>query len=312
MIAKLMAIAFLLVMIAFSLNYIYQNTPGNPIELTPNKVDPSLSLGLTSSAPLFAENLRFNHNKISYSISPLCTKSRRDSMLKAFQIFSDATQMISFYSADESSADILVGCSNEFLEVNNGYFIAGEGGPSTIINTSGFKVIEKGKILLYKDEKCDYPVVEVHELGHVFGFDHTPNEESVMNSFSDCDQRITSEMVEVIKELYSIKPLPDARITEISATKRGRYVDFNITIINEGLEKIDNMDLIILSVKENEKSEVINLGDIGIGYGRTIRATNIKIASRETQEIKFILDPDNKVEELRKDNNDLTLVVKEE
>ena len=41
-----------------------------------------------------------------------------------------------------------------------------------------FKTIEKGKIALFKESKCEYPVVELHEISHVFGFDHIDNKKS--------------------------------------------------------------------------------------------------------------------------------------
>ena len=172
---------------------------------------------------------------------------------------------------------------------------------SRIINTSLFGIIEKGKILLYDDPQCDYPIVEVHELLHVFGFDHVENPKSIMYYLSGCDQRITPDMVELIDRLYSIEPLADVVISELVVVKKGRYLDFNITVLNEGLVGVDEINLTILA--DDKEVYEINLGEIGVGYGRTLRVTNIKLSLRGAEKIDFIIDKDNVIRELNKDNN---------
>jgi hypothetical protein len=229
--------------------------------------------------------------------------------MEAFKIFHNETKIITFHEISNDSADILVGCSKDFVEVQERHFAAGEGGPSIIINTSGFKTIEQGKISLYKDQRCESPVVEIHELGHVFGFDHSENPKSIMYNISNCGQKITPDMIEIVNKLYSIEPLPDARISELVAYKKGRYLDFNITILNDGLLPIENISLSIFSGEDEDEIEKIDLGRIGIGFGRTLRATNIKLSSRNDKEIKFVVDHENKVKEFRENNNEARMII---
>lgn len=297
-----------LAILIFSYTLVYQNLPLNPIEMKP--------IGITSEpittinhgfTPVFEENLRFNHNNISYFIEPSCSNTRTSAMKEAFQIFQKKMGVISFYEVDYKEADILVGCSEDFIEIGEDIFVAGEGGPTEIINTTIFKIIQKGKVILYEKHNCELPVVELHELCHVFGFDHSLNPKNIMYNTSNCDQKITQDMIDLIKKLYSIKPLPDARITELSAVKKGRYVDFNITVSNDGLTDIDDIDLTLVA---NEKEiYTVHLNYIGIGYMKTLSATNIRLPSTNIKTIDFIIDYDSQIEELNEENNLIQMTI---
>lgn len=292
----------------FSYALIYQNLPLNPVEMKTTGIIPEpVTIINYGSPPVFAENLRFNHKNISYFIEPSCSDIRVSAMKEAFRIFQNKMGIISFYEINYPEADISVGCSDNFIKLGENIFRAGEAGPSKIINTTNFNIIQKGKILLYEDPKCERPVVEIHELGHVFGFDHTSNPRGIMYNLSYCNQKITPGMVDLIKKLYSIKPLPDAKISELSAVKKGRYLDFNITVVNEGLRKIDNIDLTLFA--NGEKIKTIYLDGIPIGYTKTLSATNIKLPSMDIKTVDFILDNESKVEELNEENNAIQMVV---
>ena len=141
----------------------------------------------------------------------------------------------------------------------------------------------------------------IHELGHVFGFDHSPDPNNIMYNVSDCDQRISEDMVTLIDALYSIEALPDASIGNVDAVKRGKYLDFNITILNEGLIDISDITLSILA--DGRTVRVVEMGELGIGYGRTLKATNAKLPSRNVDVVEFIVDKNNKVREFNEDNN---------
>lgn len=292
---------FAISMLSLAAFSFYQNIPRNSIILNEDKAVPDevarIEYGPT---PVFSKNMRFNHNNISYKIDSSCSKGRAKSMREAFGVFEEQMQVVSFYETS-GEADIGVGCSNDYISVGEHLFAAGEGGPSKIINTSEFNVIQKGKIVLYDDERCIYPVVEIHELGHVFGFAHTKNPYGVMYNTSRCNQRITNDMIQLIHDLYSIKPLPDVLIKKITAVKRGRYLDFNITILNGGLMNAKDIDLTIIA--NNKTIQVVNTNALGIGYGRTLEAKNIKLPSYNTNEVVFYLDYKNKIEELNKANN---------
>lgn len=289
-----------------SAGFLYQSVPIESVGMNLRADDPeAVSIVNYGTTPVFAKNLRFNHNDISYYIDSSCSDVRRDSMEEAFEIFEEEMSIISFYKGDPDS-DILVGCSNDYIDLGERLFAAGEGGPSRIINTSQFKTIQKGKISLYRDPQCNYPVVELHEIGHVFGFGHTENRDSIMHNVSNCNQRITPDMIDIMRNLYSIEALPDAKIDELVAVKRGRYIDFNITVLNEGLVGINNISLTIIA---GEKIvQTISLDSIGIGYGRTLRATNVKLPSASVEEIDFIVDYHDRVREFDETNNDAQMI----
>ena len=307
MIGKIIAVILVLIMIFFSLIFVYQNVPREPVALKMGNVVPeTIELIGYGAVPVFSEKLRFNHNIISYFIEGECDGVRREAMVEAFALFANKMRIVSFYEVS-ADADINVGCSDNYISLGENLFAAGEGGPSIIINTSNFKTIEEGKISLYDDPRCDYPVVELHELGHVFGFDHSSDPNNIMYNTSNCNQRISKDMVKLINDLYSIEALADASLNNIKAVKRGKYMDFNITVLNDGMLEIDDIALTI--VVDGEDVEVMELGEIGIGYGRTLRAENVKLPSMNVDKIKFVVDKDNVVRELNEENNVVEMVV---
>ena len=301
MMKKVIAAIVMISILTFYLITLYEYIPQDPVSLSAENIMPdpvaAINYGIT---PVFAENLRFNHNNISYFIEGKCSATRRKSMEEAFEIFEKEMRLISFYETN-FNPDILVECSDAHIPLGDNLFAAGEGGPSRIINTSFFKTIEQGKIALYEDQRCNYPIVELHELLHVFGFDHVENPNSIMYYISECNQRMTSDMVKTIDDLYSIEPLPDASIGNLTATKRGKYLDFNITVLNEGLLDIDDINLSI--VVDNEIVQVINMERLEIGYGRNLEAKNVMLPSTRIDNIIFELDKENSVREMREGNN---------
>lgn len=299
---KTLAFLLMILVVTSSAIFVYQNLPKDPVEM---KIE-ELILGRRESyvdygkTPVFQENLRFSTNNISYHIDISCPKDRKEKMIQAFDLFQEEMGIISFYEGS-SSSDILVGCSNDFIELGENLFAAGEGGPSEIINATVFKTIKKGKIILYQESRCDYPVVEIHELCHVFGFDHSENEKSIIYPSYRCDQRITPDMVEIINELYSIEPLPDLVITELVAVKKGKYLDFNITVLNEGYTTANNVSLGVFVDEELIQDNYF--GEIAVGFGRTLNSQNVKMPSIKDIEVKFFVDFNGLVRELEEENN---------
>jgi len=291
-------LVFLLLVFSFAL--MIQRLPVEYVELKINYVEPERTEFFDyGSVEVFAENLRFNHDLISYWISEDCDAERRSDMIEALTIFSDEMKVVSFYEVDDD-ADILIGCSDDFVELGEDLFAAGEGGPSRIINTSGFKIIEEGKIKLYNGVDCDYPVVALHELFHVFGFGHSPDPMNIMYNTSSCDQRMSDDMVNLIVALYSVEALGDARIDDVSGVVKGRYLDFNISILNEGLIGIDGINLTIFG--DDEVVDVMDLGEIAMGYGRNLRVVNMELPG-VVEKVRFVLDAEGLVREIREDNN---------
>lgn len=303
-----MIVVFLIVVFSFS--FMFQNLPINPVVLTKNYIEPErVAIVEYGAVPVFIENLRFNHNAISYSIDENCDVDRRNEMIEAFRILEDSVaratpvnsekKLISFFEVS-GNADILVGCSNNFVELGEDLFAAGEGGPSRIINTRLFRTIEEGKVLLYNSRSCEYPIVALHELGHVFGFDHSDDPKNIMYNTSDCEQRLSDDMVDLLVELYSIKALSDAKISKLDAVLSGKYLSFNISVLNEGMLGIDHLDLTILS--DGDVADVVELGELEIGYGRTLRVENMRVPGG-SEVLTFVVDADDLIRELDEENN---------
>lgn len=288
--------------------YIYYLFPGEEVELVVEENNQSIKEFIDyGTTPVLYENLRFKESRISYFIENTCSKKRKDSVKEAFSIFEDKVGNINFYEVNFEGAEIRVRCSNEEIELEDSLVAAGEGGPSTIIDNGEFKVIENANILLYKDQKCDKPVVEIHEIGHVLGFNHSSNENNIMYPVSKCGQELDSNTIRILRELYAIESLGDAYIEYLSARKSGSRLDFDIVVKNIGLKKIDNLKL---EIEANGRMiKEIDLDDLEVGYSRTLNATNLRLFSRNIKEINFVLDKDNLIREINEENNIKTVKV---
>ena len=136
------------------------------------------NFSLTNESEMqFYSNLRFAETDISYRISD-CTIKKQNDMEYAFSIIENVTSL-NFYSVD-SDGDLFVTCDEKVKPSEGGLFIAGEGGPTTIISAGNFNVILDGKILLIKNSDCAKPNVAIHELLHVLVFEHSENSENIM------------------------------------------------------------------------------------------------------------------------------------
>jgi hypothetical protein len=315
MIGQTIEAVIIIGILAFSGYYLYENLPHDPITLSLKEDNNNLSEiydlyehGKYSATPVFSPYLRFDHTEISYFIQDSCGENRKDSMKEAFDIFHGVMEIVSFEPArNKQLADILVECSETSEELGDNIYAAGEGGPSKIINTTHYNIIEKGKISLYRNTGCASPVVEIHELCHVFGFDHVDDKRSIMYNISNCDQKITQDMVDLIKDLYSVEPLPDVRIADLVAVKKGKYLDFNISVLNEGLKDIGEIDVTI--VFEEKVVKEFNLGSLEKGFRRTLHVTNVKLPSRNAQAVDFYLDYREAYEELDEEDNHAQMVL---
>jgi predicted Zn-dependent protease len=293
----------MILLVSFSFYYIYDNLPLNPTKLSVEEMTENpeelIDYGDT---PMFAENIRFSKNDVSYYINDSCPISRMKNMREAFGIIENSVEGLSFSeSINKDSAEIYVGCSNEEVYVGENFFAVGEGGPTKVIKIGRFNLIEEGRIHLYKDSNCNYPVTELHELLHVLGFDHSENPKSIMYDTYGCDQRVTPDIIEILNELYSIESLPDLRINKLDAVKKGRYLDFNITIINEGMADVEVVELVLLSGEKEISSFVLD--NIYKGYARTLTVQNLRMFSNNIEVIEFYVDYENEIDEIDEENN---------
>jgi hypothetical protein len=245
----------------------------------------------------FEKNMRFDHINLSYSIESNCDAKRIKGMIAAFN-YLESKSTLTFYQS--SNADINVNCSEEKLKQEE-YDIAGEGGPEgDITQTNLFSIIYKGKIILMQSDTCQENVA-LHELLHVFGFEHSDNPKSIMYNISSCNQVLTNDIINEINRLYSIPALPDLYFEDISAVKKGSYLNFNFTVRNQGLTDSENVSVILYS--DNKQSDSFSLGKIVAGAGKIELIKNERVSS---DNLKLIISAGD---EINQENNiaELTL-----
>ncbi|MAH51713.1 hypothetical protein CMI37_38205 [Candidatus Pacearchaeota archaeon] len=308
---SIIAVVLTLAFLAFAIGFFYSQVPGAPVELGwigADSTDDGIEIEY-GATPVFSENMRFNHNLISYYIESDCSEERKQKMKTAFGIFHDEINIISFYEAQKTDADILVGCSRSYVETDNNMFIAGEGGPSQYLNGTLFDVILEGKITLYKESSCDYPVIELHELMHVFGFNHINNIKSIMHKVSNCEQRITPDMVDTMTSLYEINALPDIYIDNVNATKKRYYLDFEVTVRNRGM--VDAGEVVLMVSTESDEMQEFSLEDLPIYTARTLMVQNLKLPSRFDEQITFNVSLVDNSQEIDFRNNVAVMVVED-
>lgn len=227
----------------------------------------------------FYPNMRFPKKELTYSIDSICNDEKRVRIIQAFSRLENETSLI-FFPSQNSIVDISAKCQETEVPRNQDTFIAGEGGAKTIIRTDKFNIIEQGEILLLYKKACNNYHVELHELLHVLGFKHSDNPESLMYNTSECNQRLTQDIVDELNRLYLIPELPDLYLTNITATKHTayllNYLDFSVDVKNQGLAKANNVTLEVYS--SNNKIEEFNLESIGYGEGKYFKASNIRFS----------------------------------
>jgi len=293
-------------LIIFGAYYFYQNrdNPSQMLEVFGYNPDKNV-VNISSEITQFIPNLRFPESSVSYYINSNCDYGQRARIENALQILADGVEILSFKRAIEENAEILIGCSKESYETEKNVFIAGEGGPTRIVNSTLYPTILKGKVLLYQDSECEYPVTEVHELLHVFGFDHINLKNKIMYPYSDCSQTLDERMINHLEQLYEVQSLADLYFDNVSAVKQGIYLNLSLEVNNQGLKNSESSALKIYS-GENLIGDS-DLGAIEFGSGVIFRLNNIRLPSRDTSEVKLRIETSE--QELSKDNNYLELKI---
>ena len=258
--------------------------------------------GVSGEVVQFFPNMRYRDRVISYRLESVCTQAKWTNIQRAFSIISERTSL-EFYSST-TNPEIRVLCSDVSPEADEeGHFIAGEGGPSKIINTTSFSVILSGKISLYRDEKCDEPKIAIHEILHALGFDHYNNSNSILYPVTGCDQDIDDEIINDINNLYSIDSLPDLTIENLVVNLTGRYLNFDINVTNMGLADSRNVRTDIYA--DSKKVANFSLEDLEIGAKSILTVQNVKLP-RGVDGLVFVVDSDD-ARELSLANNRITV-----
>lgn len=223
----------------------------------------NVSENLPEKSHQFYPNLRFKEKRISYYIEESCDNEKKVSALNSLGFLSERS-VLKFYSANEDDAMLGIYCSGKASEPEDStHFIAGEGGPTKIVNASNFYVIKKAQVTLYRNEKCDSPHVALHEIMHALGFDHSANESSIMFPVTSCRQVFDDYLAEEINKIYLLDPKPDLFISGISANKTGKYIQFSVNIDNIGLEDSKSSYLKIYSSGKEFARFSLDMQEIG-------------------------------------------------
>ena len=118
MLKEILVGILILALIALSSILVYQLYPSSPLELYLEELPaddlPEVYYGDT---PVFIENLRFNHNNISYFIEPSCPDNRKSRMKEALEIFQNEVEIITFNEIMSEEADISIGCSDNYIDL---------------------------------------------------------------------------------------------------------------------------------------------------------------------------------------------------
>ncbi len=281
---------------------VYWFIPTQELEFFFVEKNSNFTIGNVSGNMQFYENMRFPTTEISYKIDD-CTLQKEDEMERAFETLESLT-VLEFYPVSNNEQIHITCDSNTKLE--GGLYIAGEGGPSNITQSGDFNVITSGKILLIKESKCDRPIVPIHELFHVLGFDHSENENNIMYPVSKCSQTIGQDILDFINEIYSYPSQPDLVFEEASASRSGTYLDLNFTLRNYGLSESSGFEIIVYA--DDKEIETFESDTLGIGEGRFVVLNNIFSLKKEIYQLKLEIVYIG--EELNKENNIAILEIK--
>jgi hypothetical protein len=262
----------------------------------------NLSYEAGGNSTQFYPNMRFSSSQISYRISD-CSLQKKNDMENAFRIVEGITPL-TFYPVT-SNEEIFVTCQDT-ERIRNGLFIAGEGGPTNITIAGQFGVITHGDILLIQESNCLKPNIAIHELFHVLGFKHSNNPENVMYSVTSCDQTIGEDMIQTINQLYSIPSEPDLAFENASAVVSGRFLNIDMTVVNQGLADAGQSTINIYA--DGNLVKQLNLTAIKLGTGRIISIQNIFIPQLKVNEFELYIN--NSFSEISKDNNEIKLEIK--
>ena len=280
---------------------VFYFVPFNTIKFGVKSGNYNFSIPEKGKTMQFYPNMRFSSSEISYRISD-CSLQKQNDMESAFGMIEDITPLV-FYPL-HSHEEIYITCQDKNI-INEGMFIAGEGGPTNITMAGEFNVITHGEILLIRESVCQNPNVAMHELFHVLGFDHSENPENIMYSISDCEQTIGEDMIELINTLYSVPSKPDLVFGDASAIMSGRLLNINISVRNVGLSNADSSTITIYA--DGKVVKEINLVPISVGSG-IMTTGNIFISQININEIELVIN--NNFSEMSKDNNKIKLEIK--
>ena len=268
------------------------------LSLTPT--DTNFTIGVYDPHDMqFYDNMRYVDKNITYKIADKCTLQKKDAAERAFLRLQNTT-ILTFTEVDNNE-EILVTCDSKTKEIDNGFFVAGEGGPVNITRDGQFNVIKYGEVLLIRESQCPQPNIATHEILHALGFNHSKNPDNIMYPVTSCEQTIGDDIPTLLNELYSIPSLPDLEIINVTPDIQGKYLSFNITIANYGLQPSQNATLDIYA--DSDFIQSFNISSMNIGTGANIELNNIYLTTAHFRQLIFTLKTNS--EEINKKNNEV-------
>ena len=293
----------LFIMILLLIGGIYLFWLNFPTNLEYNTYVANATAHLPVQSYQFYPNMRYVNRTITYEVASECSATKRASIQSAFLQLEQMTVLR--FTQRDYRPEIIYLCSNLPSDPESiGHFVAGEGGPTQIINTTQYAVILAGKVSLYRPEKCESPIIALHETLHALGFDHTSEKKSIMFPITDCEQKVDQFIIDQLNMLYEREPAPDITIEKVDAKALGRYLDFEISIANYGLMDARNVTLAISTPSEFVKS--FPMDEIGLGQRKTLTASNVRIP-RGVEHLTFAIRVGHSENELSYNNNNATL-----
>src|SRR3989344_1143627 len=266
----------LFIALGFSAYYLYQYFPRETVPFNNFNLEEN-PINITNDLPSkqFYTRMRYSDRTINYHISESCSEEKAKSMKEALDVIELKT-ILKFNPTSKANS---------------------------VLNTLCSDILE-GKIALYREGKCDNPNVAIHELLHALGFDHNNNKKSILYPTLECDQQIDDEIIESINRLYKDNSLPDLVFTTANASKSGRYLNFHIEVLNQGLQESRATEISVFA--DNKLIEAFDIGKISIGAKKILDVEYLDIPIK-SKKIEFIVDQKNDILEIYENNNDITL-----
>ncbi|MFA5992437.1 MAG: matrixin family metalloprotease [Candidatus Pacearchaeota archaeon] len=309
----LITLAFILALVSlgissFMLYNFYLRNPENisifSIPIKPNVMNSTFSIKDYPQGLVLYENIRFPDKTITFSIDSNCNNGKTTDAINAFRLIQNST--ILKFTEIKDNGQIMISCSDDKKQTSEDYYIAGEGAP-VIINTTKYSIILNGTVMLYEENKCSKPIVAIHEILHILGFIHSSNKNSIMYNLSNCNQQVDPVIITKINSLYSDPSLPDLVIEKVNATKKDRYLSFEISVINEGLKNSSKTNITIY--EETNQIAEYSLESLESGSGKILKVQNLRI-SPTSENFTFVVNENNQFDEIDHQNNRVTLTLK--
>ena len=295
----------LFIALGFSAYYLYQYFPRETVPFNNFNLEEN-PINITNDLPSkqFYTRMRYSDRTINYHISESCSEEKAKSMKEALDVIELKT-ILKFNPTSKANSVLNILCADISPEADEkNHFVAGEGGPSRVLNSTLDSVILEGKIALYREGKCDNSNVAIHELLHALGFDHNNNKKSILYPTLECNQQIDEEIIESINKLYKDDSLPDLVFTAANASKSGRYLNFHIEVLNQGLQKSRATEISVFA--DDKLIESFDIGEISIGSKKILDVENLNIPIK-SKKIEFLVDNKNEISEIYENNNKITL-----